>query len=217
MNNQTIKILIIDDDPADSLLVNRYLSQIADWSVEFEAFEDPDLAMESLASRTVDVIFLDYVLGPTNGLEILRHIRLTGCRVPVIMLTGAGDEEIAVSTMRLGAADYLVKGSLSTEILKRAIVNALDKHRLQMQIEEQSRRLEKKVLELEAALAHVRQLQGILPICSFCKRIRDDDSFWGSVEEYIQSHSEVEFSHSVCPECMQKEYPELASGLSHGY
>jgi len=59
------------------------------------------------------------------------------------------------------------------------------------------------------ALNHIKQLQGMLPICSVCKKIRDDKGYWNHIESYISSHSEVEFSHGICPECAQKLYPEL--------
>ena len=65
------------------------------------------------------------------------------------------------------------------------------------------------VNELQQALADIKTLKGLLPICSFCKKIRDDKGYWDQVESYISSHSEVEFSHSICPECIKKHYPEF--------
>lgn len=65
------------------------------------------------------------------------------------------------------------------------------------------------VLELEIALAQVKKLSGLLPICSFCKRIRDDKGYWNQIESYIHDHSEAEFSHSICKECAKKHYPAL--------
>jgi PAS domain S-box-containing protein len=62
---------------------------------------------------------------------------------------------------------------------------------------------------LEDSLAKVKRLSGMLPICSSCKRIRDDQGYWQQVEEYIRDHSEAEFSHGICPECTEKLYPEL--------
>ena len=63
--------------------------------------------------------------------------------------------------------------------------------------------------DLKAALHEVKTLRGMLPICSFCKKIRDDEGYWNKLETYIHNHSEVEFSHSICPECAKKYYPEL--------
>ncbi len=71
--------------------------------------------------------------------------------------------------------------------------------------------VEKRTQELERALAEVKQLGGLLPICAHCKKIRDDQGYWKQIEEYISKHSEAQFSHGVCPECMQKHYPDVVS------
>lgn len=71
------------------------------------------------------------------------------------------------------------------------------------------RELARRNQELEEALAEVKQLQGIIPICASCKKIRDDQGFWHQVEAYVQAHSGAEFSHGLCPDCMKKLYPEI--------
>jgi PAS domain S-box-containing protein len=68
---------------------------------------------------------------------------------------------------------------------------------------------EKLLQELQDALARVKQLSGLLPICASCKKIRDDKGYWNQIETYIHEHSEAEFSHGICPECLEKLYPEL--------
>lgn len=67
----------------------------------------------------------------------------------------------------------------------------------------------KTIVELQNALAEVKTLRGFLPICSYCKKIRDDKGYWKQIESYIHKHSDVEFSHGICPECTKKYYPEL--------
>ncbi|MCD6272119.1 MAG: hypothetical protein J7K30_04580 [Deltaproteobacteria bacterium] len=69
------------------------------------------------------------------------------------------------------------------------------------------KRLYDTVAKLEKALMEVKTLRGILPICSFCKNIRDDDGYWNQVEVYVKERSDADFSHSICPECMEKHYP----------
>jgi len=69
---------------------------------------------------------------------------------------------------------------------------------------------EQLITQLQDALAKIKTLHGLIPICAACKKIRDDDGFWRQVEEYIHDHSEAEFSHSICPECVARLYPELA-------
>jgi PAS domain S-box-containing protein len=68
---------------------------------------------------------------------------------------------------------------------------------------------EKLIQELQKALAEVKTLSGLIPICASCKKIRDDKGYWGQIESYISDHSEAEFSHGLCPECMKKLYPDL--------
>jgi hypothetical protein len=71
---------------------------------------------------------------------------------------------------------------------------------------------EKIISQLKEALARVKTLSGLLPICAGCKKIRDDDGYWHQVEEYITNHSEADFSHGICPERMQQLYPEIFPG-----
>ena len=68
---------------------------------------------------------------------------------------------------------------------------------------------EKLINELQEALAKVKTLSGLLPICANCKMVRDDKGYWKQIESYIRDHSEAEFSHSICPACVKKLYPEL--------
>jgi len=78
----------------------------------------------------------------------------------------------------------------------------------QKQLEEQRERL---IEELRNALTHIKTLRGLLPICAACKKIRDDRGYWTQIEQYIRAHSEAEFTHGICPECVKKLYPELSS------
>ncbi|NTW06973.1 MAG: PAS domain S-box protein, partial [Syntrophaceae bacterium] len=74
------------------------------------------------------------------------------------------------------------------------------------QVEEER---EKLILDLQKTISQVKTLNGLLPICASCKKIRDDEGYWNQIEEYLRDHSEVEFSHSLCPECAEKLYPEI--------
>jgi hypothetical protein len=89
---------------------------------------------------------------------------------------------------------------------QRSHVRALEKEIRERKKAEQEK--EKLITELQTALSEVKTLRGILPICSFCKKIRDDEGYWNQVEVYIRQRSDMDFSHSVCPECMRKHYPD---------
>ena len=79
---------------------------------------------------------------------------------------------------------------------------------LEIRIKEKTQDLEKTVAELQNALSEVKSLSGLLPICSHCKKIRDDKGYWNNIEAYIHEHSEAEFSHGICQECAKKHYPD---------
>lgn len=69
--------------------------------------------------------------------------------------------------------------------------------------------LEERNSELEQTLGELKILQGLLPICAFCKKIRDDEGYWDQIKTYLRKHADVEFSHAICPECEKRLYPEL--------
>jgi hypothetical protein len=73
--------------------------------------------------------------------------------------------------------------------------------------------VEARTSDLRDALAKVKTLSGFLPICASCKKIRDDNGYWNQIEAYLSAHSEVEFSHSLCPECARKLFPDLMAGI----
>lgn len=85
----------------------------------------------------------------------------------------------------------------------------LERDRLEIRVAERTNELQNKNIRLEAALKDIKTLKGMFPICSQCKKIRDDKGYWNQIETYIREHSEAEFSHSICPDCARKLYPDL--------
>ena len=153
-----------------------------------------------------DVVAVDQTMPVYSGLEVITMLAEHGKLPPIIVVTGCGSERVAVEAMKLGALDYVVKdvdlGYL--ELLPTVIEHALAQHRLaeeKRQAEEEKERL---IKELTAALDEVKRLGGLLPICASCKKIRDDAGYWTQVEEYISQHSEAEFTHGICPDCLAK-------------
>jgi len=150
------------------------------------------------------IAILDWMMPEMDGLEVCRRIRETVIESPpyIIMLTTRSDSGDIVTGLDAGADDYLVKpyhaGELRARVnVGRRIVSLQDT-------------LSEKVNELSCALSRIRTLHGILPICSFCRKIRDDHEGWQLLEEYVSAHSDARFSHGVCPECMKKMYPDYA-------
>jgi len=142
MAHKKITVVAIEDDPGDIHLLRRCLEDIPGWEVKFFAFTEPANALAQLSRHAQDIILLDYLLGATTGLEVLKTIQRYGCKCPVVILTGHGDEELAAELMRFGAADYLPKNRLSCNSLKRVISNVMAKHKLQEALEEHRQRLE---------------------------------------------------------------------------
>lgn len=147
---------------------------------------------------------LDWMMPRMDGLEVVRRIRALDVDNPpyIIMLTSRGDKNDIVTGLDAGADDYLTKPFHADELRVRIDVG---KRILDMQT-----RLASRIEELSLAVEHIKTLQGILPICSFCKKIRNDKGYWDQVEAYIGQHSRATFSHSICPECLEEHYPEFA-------
>jgi len=140
-----------------------------------------------------------------DGVEICRRERETHHASPayIILLTARGGNEDIVRGLDAGADDYIVKPFNREELRARV--------RVGVRILDLQKNLAGRVSDLERAMAGVKQLQGLLPICCYCKKIRDDQNYWQQVEGYISKHSDAQFSHGVCPECFEKIVrPELA-------
>ena len=142
-----------------------------------------------------DAAIIDLSLPDSMGLGTFASFHEVYPTIPTIIMTGARDHDMAYTAVRNGAQDYLFKGEPSATALVRTIRFAIERQRL--------------MTELQQAREHVKQLQGLLPICSICKDIRDDQGYWGQIESYFSSHSEIRFSHGICPTCARKHYPDI--------
>jgi len=133
-----------------------------------------------------------------DGADVCRKVRAQNTPTPpyIIMLTTLSSKKDIVAGLQAGASDYLGKPFDNDDLRARIEVG---ERVLRLQ-----RALAERVQELQEALDHIKTLPGILPICSYCKKIRDDQNYWQQVESYIAQHANVEFSHSFCPECYEK-------------
>ena len=209
----TRRVLYMEDDPVTARVVQARL--------EKEGFVvslagDGGEGLARLQEESFDIILVDKNMPVRDGLEVIRIVCGAGDETTVspIMLTASGDEEVAVEAMKLGAADYIVKDPDGhyLALLPAVIEQSLAKRELagaKRRAEEERERL---VVELQEALAQVKTLSGLLPICMSCKKIRNDTGYWDLIEDYIQQRSEAQFSHGICPDCARTLYPDLYDG-----
>lgn len=152
---ETLKILVVDDDEVDRMAVRRALKQ-AGVSMELSEVGVCNDAISTLKTTTYDCVFLDYRLPDADGLTLIQKLRALEIKVPIVVLTGQGDDQIAVELMKAGATDYLSKAKVSAEILAQVLRNAIRVHRAEMQaalahqqLKESNEQLLRKNQELE--------------------------------------------------------------------
>ncbi len=324
-SGQTVtKVLLVEDDPLYANLVKEMLTWDQPGQIELSWCDHLGLALETLGGKPFDVILLDMSLPDSQGLVTLERILDKAETVPVVIVTGAEDEDLANRAILEGAEDYMVKGTFDGRAINRAIRYAIDRKRavaarsrlaaivessedaiIGQQLDgtitswnssaerifgytaeevighpisilvppdrfeelavtldrirsgehvghyetvrvrkdghpiyvslslspiketesrvvgassiardiTESRRIreerEKLLYELQQAMSKVKVLSGLIPICANCKKIRDDKGYWNHLEVYIRTHSEADFTHGICPACLEKLYPEL--------
>lgn len=195
-----MKILIAEDDTVSRKLLQANLKK---WGYEIKTACDGQEAWDVLKQEdSPRVAILDWMMPIIDGVEVCRMVRELENRpyIYVILLTAKKQQEDIVAGLECGADDYITK-PFDPDELKSRVNSGL--RILQLETE-----LSEKISELKDALDHVKRLQGLLPICMYCKKIRDDSNTWKNIEIYIEEHSEVMFSHSLCQECRAKYYPD---------
>ncbi|MGB7442020.1 MAG: response regulator [Coleofasciculaceae cyanobacterium] len=138
MDNHPLRVLLVDDDEDDYILTQDLLSESKGAVFELEWVATYHAALEVMAHNNHDIYLLDYRLGEYNGLELLRKALSNGCRAPVILLTGRGDQEVDIEAMKAGAADYLDKSQIRAPLLERSIRYAIERRRAEQKIREQA-------------------------------------------------------------------------------
>jgi phosphoserine phosphatase RsbU/P len=188
-----MKVLVADDEAIFRRMIGSLLVRAGHDVVEAA---DGDEARRYLdADDGPPIAILDWMMPGANGVDLCRALRARERQVPpyLILLTSKDRREDVVSGLDAGADDYLTKPFDPSELRARVRVG---ERMLGLQ-----RTLADRVLALEQALAHVKQLEGLLPICAWCHKIRDDGNYWQSVEGYISGHSDARFTHTICPAC----------------
>jgi PAS domain S-box-containing protein len=157
MIRRQFKVLLIEDDEDDYVLVREMLDESTSTKFDLDWLETYDSGLEALCRAEHDVVLLDYRLGDRNGLELLRDAMKRGCEVPVILLTGQGGYEVDIEAMRAGAADYLVKGEITADMLERTIRYSVERKHTEHELKRYRDHLEDLVRERTAQLERANE------------------------------------------------------------
>ena len=206
MEIKATRILLVEDNTEDAWLIQRMLRYSKSALFEIERAECLSQGLDRADQGQIDAMLLDLSLPDSRGLDTLVQARARILQTPIIVLTGLEDEEIGIRALHEGAQDYLVKGQVDSNLLTRCLKYAIERKQMEWEREQL-------IDQLRDALAQVKQLSGLLPICMSCKKIRDDGGGWNRMEYYIAAHSEAEFTHGICPECIKESHPQLYAKL----
>ena len=191
---RVVRILLVEDNRDDQELVRVMLRRATDVVFEIEAVTRLDDAILQLAARRFDALLVDLSLPDSRNIDTIRELVEQSPDLPLIALTGREDMQTELAALAIGAQDYLIKGRDDARILMRAIRHAIERKRL----ENEQVLLTK---QLKKALAEIKTLSGLLPVCCKCKSVRDDEGYWEQIDVYIRDHTDAQVSHGICPSC----------------
>ena len=196
-----MRILIAEDDATSRIVLATVLTKDG---YDVTATDDGGAAWEVLQKPdSPRLAILDLMMPGIDGLELVRRVRAIPSVAPpyLIIVSTKSEKSDVIAALDAGANDYLTKPFDPGELRARIEVG---RRMIEMRFE-----LTEKVKELKQALAEVRTLKGIVPICANCKNVRDDQGYWNRVESYLNEHTEADFTHAVCPDCMKRLYPQF--------
>jgi len=199
-NNQPT-ILVVDDE-----MTNRHLlKHILEDNYFFVVLaEDGEVGLEKARKVMPDLILLDIRMPKKNGLEVCLELQQDPAmqEIPIIFITSVSESDIIVEGLNAGAVDYVKKPFKTKELLARIDIHLELKKALDNQ--------KKLIKKLRDQIEENKRLRNLVPICFHCKKVRDDKGFWENVESYISIRSNIDFSHGICPDCMERYYSETS-------
>lgn len=184
-------ILMVDDNPENLKLLGGVLEQ-QDYATAYAV--NGEEALNFVRSEKPDLILLDIMMPGDDGYSVCRKIKeVDGMKmVPVIYLTARTETIDVVKGFDTGAVDYVTKPFSSIELIARVRTH----------------------LELKRAREEIKTLRGLLPTCAWCRRIRNENGEWESIEKYVQEHTEADFSHGMCPDCLKEKFPAVVDKMN---
>jgi DNA-binding NarL/FixJ family response regulator len=201
-----INVLVVEDDFLISEEIARVVNRIG--FNHIGTAQDSYGAIDMIQTLHPDIILMDIKIpGDMDGLDV-SHLVQNFFPTPVIILSAYESKDLFERASESGVAGYLTKPPQPQEI-ERAIYIALARHNELMEYRRLNKEINKKNEALKRTLKEIKTLRGLIPICSFCKKIRDKQGCWLMLEKYIYKHTEAHFSHSICPDCLEEQYPDI--------
>jgi len=201
-------VLLVDDVEENLLELETLLAAPGRRLVSAASGE---AAVEALRGSDFAVVILDVRLPRMSGFEVAERMRSDAAtaHVPIVFVTAIEkDPRQVFAGYELGAVDYLLR-PIDPHVLRTKVGVFCD-------LWTQRRIIERKNAELEARLAEIRTLRGLIPVCARCRKVRDDEGLWQRVELYLRERTLAEFTHAICEECARELYPELERGEEPG-
>lgn len=191
-----MKVLVAEDDYVSRRLLDRHLHQ---WGYDVVTAENGTVALGILRGpEPPSIAVLDWMMPEIDGVQLCRLTRQETGRpfVYLILLTAKGSKSDIATGLEEGADDYITKPFDPAELRARIRVG---ERIVRLEFD-----LQRKVQDLESALSRVRTLEDLLPICMYCKRVRDDQDYWHQIESYFHEHTGTDFTHGICPDCLRE-------------
>ena len=193
-------VLIVDDIPQNI----KILGALLEGKCILLSAANGKKAVQVATEQMPDLIIMDVMMPEMDGYIACKTIKGNPqtAEIPIIFITALGDTANLVEGFKAGGVDYIVKPFSPEEVLARVNTH--------LELKRMRDELKKTVSDLQNALAQVKLLTGLIPMCAGCKKIKDDHGYWQEVSNYITDHSNAQVSHSLCNECIIKLYPDVA-------
>ena len=211
MAEHMLKILEIDDNLENMKAVKSLLARAIPGATVLMAISGAE-GLALAQAEDPDMILLDIIMPQMNGFEVCQRLKADDRlkNIPVVFMTAdQTDKASRIKALEVGGDGFLRKPFEAEELIAQIRTMAKIKAAAAAQGQETER-----LKTLVKALSQVKALSRLLPICASCKKIRNDDGYWEQVEQYIKEYADIDFTHSCCPDCMQKLYPEFAAKKS---
>ncbi len=199
-----VSVLYVEDEPLTRQVVAGMIKRRV--PTLFEA-GDGNEGLALFRQFRPDIVISDIRMPVLDGIEMSRVIKSLDSNTKIVLTTAYSDAKTLLTAIELGVDKYILK-PVDMDSLFAALEKCAETIILTRKIRQQDREKDELIAKLQDALDNVKKLSGLIPICSNCKKIRDDKGYWNQIEIYISEHSDALFTHGLCDECTKTMYPE---------